>query len=519
MALPRDVYRELEDILGSENISEDLAVLDGYAYQWPGELMGAGRFTPRAGAVVLPGNTEEVQAIIKLCNRRGIQSKASSTGYGVFNALGSESAIQMDLRRMNRILEIDEKNMYIVVEPYVSFAQVQAEAMKRGLNCHVISAGSQCSFLASHTSMQGSAAQAHSLGMSGRNLLGAEWVLPTGEVVKVGSLGSGAGWFSGDGPGPSLRGIIRGSVGSCGGLGVFTKCACHLHPWPGPSVMEVKGVSPEYETEIPEMFKSCNVAFPDPKKFTDAAYKISEAGIAYVLHHAPYTFWQGAYATTSNNEFWDKYSRGELEAPKWTLSILLAANSPREHEYQVNVLEKILDETGGKILVTEDPNFIKRNFLNTIKVCHISRQCYRLTGSFFESAVFAMDSIDHSVVATETDEEPRKRYIEKGVIMDDGTDNNWMLMFEGGHYAETESLLEYDPTNPESVMGAGQYMQEGLGLSLQKPLNASFFAMGPFLPAVGPACGNYQNWMRKIKKAFDPNAVSDPSMYISAEEE
>ena len=46
---------------------------------------------------------------------------------------------------MNRILEIDQKNMYIVVEPYVSFAQVQAEVHKVGLNCNILGAGGEYS--------------------------------------------------------------------------------------------------------------------------------------------------------------------------------------------------------------------------------------------------------------------------------------------------------------------------------------------------------------------------------------
>ena len=86
MALAKDVYREIEDILGPENISDDPAILDTYTH------LGFGITGPRAKdrfgispeAVVLPGSTKEVQAVVKLCNRRGIKFKASSTGYGAF---------------------------------------------------------------------------------------------------------------------------------------------------------------------------------------------------------------------------------------------------------------------------------------------------------------------------------------------------------------------------------------------------------------------------------------------------
>jgi site-specific recombinase XerD len=60
----------------------------------------------------------------KLCARRGLKYKASSTAYPGFGAVSSEENLFLDMRRMNRLLEIDSKNMYAVVEPYVNFAQL-----------------------------------------------------------------------------------------------------------------------------------------------------------------------------------------------------------------------------------------------------------------------------------------------------------------------------------------------------------------------------------------------------------
>ena len=106
------------------------------------------KFVSRFEAVTLPKNTGEVQAIVKLCNRYKIQFKASSTGWGHMCDPSSSGVIKIDLRRMDRILEINEKNMYAVVEPYVIGAQLQAELMKRGLNYNVTGADSNCSALA-----------------------------------------------------------------------------------------------------------------------------------------------------------------------------------------------------------------------------------------------------------------------------------------------------------------------------------------------------------------------------------
>lgn len=520
MALTKEVYKELEDILGPENISEDLAVLEGYSFYQGADVFGFNKkFVNRPEAVVLPAGTEEVQGILKICKRYRIKCKAFSTGYGPWAGAGSEGVILMDLRRMNRILEIDEKNKFVVVEPYVTFSQVQAEAMKRGLTCCTIGAGAQCSFLASHTSMSGSGFPAISMGISGRNVLGVEWVLPTGEVLTLGAPSSGAGWFSGDGPGPSLRGIMRGMFGACGGLGVFTKCAAKLYPWPGPSVVEVNGTSPDYELEAPPGFSYHIFHFPGWKDLADAVYKISDTRIAYMLYKTGGYSWEPAWVSTSNNEFWDKYQAGSFQIPKHSLSIVLAANSPGEQQYQERVLKKILDETGGKLLsLAEEPTFQRRVLLHMIMQCHVTRQVYRPTGAFGEASVAAMDTIDAATRAVQLDEEHRKKYLERGVIMDDGDDNCWMQPYEQGHFAHCEGLTLYDPTDEESIRGAAEISQQGMRICIEEQLPCPL-VIGPALEMIGPALFNFHIWMHQIKKTFDPSNVSDSSFYVLVEEE
>jgi glycolate oxidase len=520
MSLKQDVYRELEDIVGTENISEDLAVLEGYAFQpWGGAEKGI-RYFERPEAVVLPGSTREVQAIIKVCNRSGLQSKAFCTGFGSHNAADKEGVILLDLRRMNRILDIDEKNMYIVVEPYVSFAQVQAEAMKRGLCCHVIAAGSQTSFLASHTSMHGNNILSISHGYSGRNLFGFEWVLPTGEIVNIGSPGSGAGWFSGDGPGPSLRGIARGALGAMGGLGVFTKCAGHLHPWPGPTEINVTGISPYYEAEIPPYFEYHICEFPTWEQYGEAIYKIGEAGIAYALHKTGGPGSHGACVTGSNNEYYEKRQAGELAVPRRSFAIIMAGNTSDEHQYQVKVLDKILEETGGKISpVGEEPTFKNRDFLTMIKACFIPRLAFRLTGTFQVDGMLGMETMDAAALGLKVNEGHRDKYAKMGVIMEDGTLNSWGIAYEGTHFALFECGQQYSSINADSIRGRAEMEREGFEICYKTPFSFSWVARGEeFLKRIGPTCCNFHDWMRQIKKTFDPNCVSDPMNYIPAEE-
>ena len=139
------------------------------------------------------------------------------------------------MRRMDRIVEIDAKNMIAVVEPGVLGATLQAETMKVGLNCHIQGSGCSCSILAGATAWLGSGPSNLFGGTQYENLLGAEWVLPSGEILRTGSLAyDDPTGFCGEGPGPSMRGAIRGMFGNKGSIGTFTKCAVKLYPWPGP---------------------------------------------------------------------------------------------------------------------------------------------------------------------------------------------------------------------------------------------------------------------------------------------
>jgi glycolate oxidase len=149
-----EAYRQLKEAVGPENVSREPAVLEGYAWQ-PFLNDDPALWIRRPVAAVLPGSTEEVQAVVRICNRHGLKFKALSTGWGAASGPTTEDVVQMDMRRMDRILEIDERNMVAVVEPYVSGAQLQAETMKLGLNTHIIGAGPSCSPLASATSMSG----------------------------------------------------------------------------------------------------------------------------------------------------------------------------------------------------------------------------------------------------------------------------------------------------------------------------------------------------------------------------
>ena len=96
----------------------------------------------------------------------------------------------------------------------------------------------------------------------------------------MGSAEAGGGWFSADGPGPSLRGILRGQSGANGGHGVITKAAVKLYPWYGPGEWEMKGPLPSLKKpdKVLDGFKLFEITFPSEERLYDATRAIGAGG-------------------------------------------------------------------------------------------------------------------------------------------------------------------------------------------------------------------------------------------------
>jgi len=508
-----EAYRELENAIGPENISREPAIMDGYAWQAL-ETTDPDIWTTRPIAVVLPSSIEEVQAIIKVCKKYRLRFKAFSTGWGVHASVGYENVILIDLRRMNRILEIDEKNMYAVIEPYVCGAQLQAEAMKVGLNTHMIGAGCGPSPLASATSFQGMGWDGIYMSTSGRNVLGVEWVLPSGEVLRLGSLGSDSGWFCGDGPGPSLRGIMRGAIAAVGSLGVFTKCALKLFNWPGPPQPEVKGLLLDAKTKVASNFKLYLCTFPDREKFSDAAYKIGEAEIGYIQVKNAI----GLMLATMMPHLLKKLSRADalkkaLGAIGHQFMIMFAAHSQNELDYQMKVLSQIVSENQGVLLDISQIRPFYETFWWGLVRNSIPPLIFRALGNFHLG--FGTDeSFDSQSFAKKLGEDVKEKWIADGAILDDLSDNAWMFLYENGMWSHYEELFLFDHRNPKQIGAISSINKNFLQVTKDNNICVGLYAHEPAARKMfSPLQGNYNHWQKKILHMLGGESVSDTTYY------
>ncbi len=519
MALARDFYQALEGILGPENISEDPVITESYSFPIRKKTMPEKvTYLPRFEAVTLPASTTEVQAIVKLCNKHKVQYKASSTGW-LYCDPTAPGCIKLDLRRMNRILEINEKGMYAAVEPYVIGAQLQAELMKRGLTCNQCGAGANCSVmpLASHVGL-GHMSQSGSY--TERNLLAVEWVTGEGDIVRLGSLGSLGEWFSGDGPGPSLRGIIRGNTTPLAGLGVFTAGAVKVYHWLGPATFPVEGVCPQYtHPEMPPNMMIRYLSFKNIDDTFEAVRRIGEAEIGYSLMGFNAAMMASNIATDNQEDLdYLKKFAGQVQGVGFLL--IIVGNSARDFDYKKRTLEQIMAETGALSLKDVEDPVMGAGFLwRFIRITGSIRETSRATGwgggTVGGSDVFPLMTryILHTSVL-------KQKLIDEGLIMDDFT-HPFIQSIEHGHTGHGEILIRYNPAGPDHI----QKVQGMLSREANKTAIAGRYGVPQHVwsdalhDMYGPHVMNYHKLLRKIKKSFDPNAASEASNYITAKDE
>jgi len=550
MVLARNVYQALEDIVGLENISEEPVDMDSYTLNWFPELDY--RSSPskfhfvRPTAVVLPGSTEEVQSIVKACNHYQTKYKAFSTGYGSHAFPGQEGVVMVDLRRMNRILEIDAKNKYAVVEPYVSWMQLQAEIYKVGLATTQIQAGSQASVLASVTSCFGMNILGTQGGYNSRNALGIEWVLPTGELLKLGPPDS---WFTSDGPGPSLRGVARGNSGALGGLGIFTKCAIKLHDWPGPTRLETEISDPPISYFMPyrlkmeglELCKGYIPVFPHWENIIDFLYKLVDSEIAYALSaHGGLERILGTVGLGGKQGYDFIQSMKGMVEPlqdqfKYPVMLIMFAQTQKELSWKQMVLEEILTETGGSILPILEGLKIGEFSLSEIADSLISlfifgndtHIVHSMGGSFLVTAGYGGTCEAVNRYQYPTGEMLKEKYTTRGKkLLNDGPNTLYFNVFDNAPYAYSEIELHYDPADPESskalmeIIEAEQKNKLGekygfehsdITLALYSP--SADFTWETRVKKLGELTSSFHVWQERIKRALDPNDICDRSNY------
>ncbi len=508
MAILNEAYKVLESIVGTEYISEDPALCEGYR-SGPGgyeDGLGYERVMTRVpDCVVMPKTTDEVQRIVRACYRYKIPYVPYSTGfYGPRSHPHVKGALLIDLKRMTEF-EIDERHLYAVVGPGIVYSQLQEEAFKRGAYVVIGGGGAQASVVANMIG-DGWSPLSHRVGLPHRRILGTELITPDGELVRMGSLALGDDPFWGEGIGPDLRGMLRGFTGVRGCLGIVTRMAVKLLPFQ-PEKMEPTGISPNTTLALPpKRVKWINFTVHSKEALRQPMYEIAQAEIGGAVTKVP-LFWRALAKARDKEEFWELWSKENEStiANFFVLRVLLIGfTSEAQLEYEERVLMDIMNKYGAEPRQTRptDESWFKNAD---------SSGMWLMTGSYI-SVDYVIETIEHAVKHGESYARLKKGYTPP--LMPDYGDPGWFQSFELGHQGYSEFLIYWD--QDENTDGVDHFYLETSKMNIREHFYTAL--LGPHQPLylTGPAYGpNYHKWMLGVKDEFDPEWLCHPPVPLA----
>ncbi|GAB7387001.1 FAD-binding oxidoreductase [Bacillaceae bacterium] len=220
----KTVVARLKEIFGEERVLTNKTDLLTYSY----DASFATQLEPQEPEiVVIPDSTEEVSACTRLANAYRIPLYPRGAGTGqTGGAVPVKGGIVMDLSKMNRILEIDDRNMQAIIEPGVVQADLNRALKAYGLFFPPDPGSAKMCTIGGMVANNSSGLRAVKYGNTRQYVLGMEVVLPTGDVIVTGGVKSRAL--------KSVSGydLAHWFIGAEGTLGIVTKLRLKLLPLP-----------------------------------------------------------------------------------------------------------------------------------------------------------------------------------------------------------------------------------------------------------------------------------------------
>lgn len=179
--------------------------------------------------VLQPESVEEVSAIMRHCYEQGIAVTPRGAGTGLSGgALAIHGGVSLDMRRMNRILNIDTRNFQVTTEPGVITQELQEAVREKGLFYPPDPASKGSCFIGGNVAENSGGPKAVKYGVVKDYVLNLEVVLPNGDVMWTGAnvLKNSTGY--------NLTQLIVGSEGT---LAIITKIVLRLIPHPKHDVL------------------------------------------------------------------------------------------------------------------------------------------------------------------------------------------------------------------------------------------------------------------------------------------
>ena len=220
--MEKPVKDKIKSIVGAGNFTDSEE--DKLCYSYDGTAL----LHQLPEAVVFPDDEEQISRLMKLANEEHFNIVPRGAGTGLSGgAIPVENSVVIVMTKWNKILEIDDRNLTVTVQPGVITAKLQSEVEKFGLFYPPDPGSMSVCTIGGNVANNAGGLRGLKYGVTKNYVLGTEMILPNGDLLKTGGKNVK------DVAGYNLRDFIVGSEGT---LGIITKILLKIIPQPTSSI-------------------------------------------------------------------------------------------------------------------------------------------------------------------------------------------------------------------------------------------------------------------------------------------
>ncbi len=477
-----EFYKEAAKIVGDQYVSAEREDIIPYCRDEVSQALKA----YDSDYVVVPGTAEEVQAIVKLANKTKTPLYPYSYGTNLSGATSPrKGGAVVVLRRLNRIIKIDEETQTATIEPGVTWSKLIHEAKQVGLEPLPLGGGPHTGGPIGNFNLGGGSTGA----MDMNDVVSLEAVLGNGEIIRTGSAAFRGmeeinpyfriAW------GPNMNELFRGSMGI---FGIVTKMIRRLVP-------------------VRPIERPLQVAFDDVESVVGGMRDVVKLGICKQCV-ATNRYQTAAIAATSDvfhNQ--EEFAKLEDSLPEFVMMAKISCYNEEQAKVYTDLIEEAIKKNNGRFITFEGYVQESLNQLwggSSVVAIHYLRHEPHLMAFVYvpPHMVPGAQKLAHDLLAK----------LDYKMTSSSGRTippRIWLAPWERTECFMMEYDIEFNPEDQDSINKFRQFMplyfQETMKYGSAQASAGFFRQMEPgLLPS-------YSKLLRDIKNAVDPNHIMAPA--------